>query len=63
MSVNKLNGDDDECPNSCVRKEGKERGELKGEHGRILGEEEGNADYGRMVQPSQHHFALCVKMG
>ena len=24
-------------------------------------EEEGNADYGGIVQPSQHHVAPCVK--
>ena len=33
-------------PNSCARKEGKERREVKGKYGRISGEEEGNADYG-----------------
>ena len=27
----------------------------------IRGEQEGNADYGGMVQPSQQHVALCVK--
>ena len=29
----------------------KERGEVKGENGRILVEEEGKADYGGIVQP------------
>jgi len=33
----------------------KERGEVKGEYGGIPEKEEGNADYGRMVQPSQQH--------
>ena len=45
------------APNSHARKEGKERGELKGEYGRNWGEEEGNADYEGMVQPSQQHVA------
>ena len=48
--------------NSRVRKRGKERGEVKGKYGRIRGEEEGNADYGGMVQPRQQHFAPCVKV-
>ena len=48
-------------PNSCARKGGKERGEVKREYGKIPGEEEGNADYGEMVQPSQQHVAPCVK--
>ena len=39
--------------NSRARKEEKERGEVKGEYGRICGEEEGNANYGGMVQSSQ----------
>ena len=30
------------APNSRARKGGKERGEVKGEYGGILGEEEGN---------------------
>ena len=37
----------------------------RGERGRgsrgIWGEDEGNADYGITVQPSQQHFAPCVK--
>ena len=37
------------APNSRVRKSGKEREEVKGEYGRIWGEEEGNADYVGMV--------------
>ena len=41
------------APNSRARKGGKERGEVKGEYGGIEVEEEGNADYGGMVQPSQ----------
>ena len=40
----------------------KERGEVKGEFGRVCGEEEGNADYGGKVQPSQQHVAPCVKV-
>ena len=47
------------APNSHARKEGKERGELKGEYGRIR-EEEGNADYGGMVQPSQNSALCCT---
>ena len=36
---------------------------MKGEYGRVCGkEEEGNADYGEMVQPSQQHVAPCVKV-
>jgi len=45
------------APNS---KGGKERREVNGEYGRIRGEE-GNADYGRMVQSRQQHVAPCVK--
>ena len=41
------------APNSRADKGNKERGEVKGEYGGISGEEEGNADYGEMVQPSQ----------
>ena len=37
------------------------RGEVKGEYGGIREEEERNADYGEMVQPSQQHVAPCVK--
>ena len=50
------------APNSRARKEEKERGEVKGELGGICGGEEGNADYGGMVQPSQQHDAPCVKV-
>ena len=49
------------APNSRVRKGGKERGEVKGEYGGIEVEEEGNADYGGMVQPSQQYVAPYVK--
>ena len=42
-------------PNSRARKEGEERGEVKWEYGRFSGEEEGDAGYGGMVQPSQQH--------
>ena len=48
------------APNSRTRKGRRDkRGELKWEHGRILGEEEENADYGGMVQPSQQHVTPC----
>ena len=43
------------APNSRAREGEKKRGEVKGECGGIWGEEEGNADYGVMVQPSQQH--------
>ena len=42
--------------NSRVDKEEKER------YGGIWREEEENADYGGIVQPSQQHTALCVKV-
>ena len=42
-----------------VREGGEE--EFMGEHGRMWGEEEGNVDYGGMVQPNQEHVAPCVK--
>ena len=35
---------------------------MKGEYGAVCGEEEGNADYGGMVQLSQQHVAPCVKV-
>ena len=39
-----------------------EEGGGEGEYGWIFWEEEeGNADYGGMVRPSQHHVAPCVK--
>ena len=37
------------APNSLKHKGGKKRGEVKGEYGKISGEELGNADYGGMV--------------
>ena len=49
-------------PNSHVRKGGKKRVDVKGGYDVILGEEEGNADYGGMVQPSQQHVAPCVRI-
>ena len=49
-------------PNSRAHKGKKERGEVKGEYGGIWREEEGNADYGGVVQPSQQHFAPRVKV-
>ena len=50
------------APNSRTHKGEKERGEMKEEYGRIWREEEGNADYGGVVQPSQQHVAPCVKL-
>ena len=45
------------APNSrACKKERKERGEEKGEHGRISEEEDENADYGGMVQPSRQRI-------
>ena len=49
------------APNSRARKRGKEKGEMKGEYGGIPGEQEGNANYGGMVQPTQQHVAPCLK--
>ena len=49
------------APNSRAHKGEKQRGEVKGEYGGIWGEEEGNADYGGVVQPSQQHVSSCVK--
>ena len=51
------------APNFRASKEENWRREVKGEYGRISGEEEGNADYGvmAMVQPIQQHVAPCVK--
>ena len=39
----------------------KERGEVKREYRGIGREEEGDADYGGMVQPNLQHVAPCVK--
>ena len=50
------------APNSRAHKGKKERGEVKGECGEVCGEEEENADYGGMLQPSQQPVALCVKV-
>ena len=45
--------------NSRARNGGKERGKVKGEYERILGKEEGNADYGGIwcdpVSKRLHH--------
>ena len=49
------------APTSRARKGEKEREEVKGKYGGIWGEEEGNVDYGGMVQPSQQHVAPYVK--
>ena len=35
---------------------------MKGDDGGTSGEEEGNADYSGVVQPSQQHVAPCVKV-
>ena len=43
------------APNFPAHKGEKDRGKVKGEYGGICGEEEGSADYGGMVQPSQQH--------
>ena len=48
--------------NSRAHKGNKEKGEVKGEYGGVCGEEEGNADYGGMVQSSRQHVAPCVKL-
>ena len=52
---------DDDCPNSRAYKGEKERGEVKGEYGEIWEVEEGNTDYGVMMQPSPQHVAPGVK--
>ena len=49
------------APNSRAPKKGKERGDVKREYRGILGEVEGNAECGGMVQPSQQNVAPCVK--
>ena len=46
------------APNSRAFKRG---GGGEGEVLKNLREEEGNADYGGMVQPSQQHVAPCVE--
>ena len=35
---------------------------MKGQYEGVCGEEEGNANYGEMMQPNQQHVALCVKV-
>ena len=50
------------APTSRAHKGKKERGEVKGEYGGVCWEEERNADYGGMVQPSQQHVAPYVKV-
>ena len=49
------------APNSRAHKGEKERGKVKEEYIEVC-VEEGNADYGGMVQPSQQHVALCIIM-
>ena len=49
------------APDSCARNEGKERKQMKGEYGIISGEEEENAGYGGILQPSQQYVTPCVK--
>ena len=41
--------------------EGRGGEEVKGKNGRVWGEEEGNFDYGGIVQLSQQHVAPCEK--
>ena len=50
------------APNSRAYKGKKERVEVKGEYGRVCGEEEGNAVCGGMVQPNQQRAVPCVKV-
>ena len=38
-----------------------EEGEVKGKYGRIWGEERGNADCGKIVQPSQENVAPLIE--
>ena len=49
------------APNSRARKGVKERKKVNVEYGGICGEEEGNADCGGIVQPSQPDVAPCVR--
>ena len=49
-------------PNSRAHKGKRERGEVKVEYEGVWGEEEGNVDYGAMVQPIQQHVAPCVRV-
>ena len=51
------------APNSCARKGGKERGEVKWEYGGILGEEEGNANYGRNDATQSAICCIICKKG
>ena len=52
------------APNYRAHRGKEERGEVKGLgiYARVCGEEEGNADYGGRVQPSQQHVVPCVKV-
>ena len=50
------------APNSRAHKGKKEMGEAKEECRGACGEEEGNADYGGMLQLSQQHVAPSVKV-
>ena len=47
--------------NCHAREGGKETGNVQRKSGGISGEEEGNSDFGGIVQPSQQHVAPCVK--
>ena len=49
------------APKYSEHKGKKEKGEVKGEYGGVYGEEERNADYGGMIEPSQQRVAPCVK--
>ena len=48
-------------PNFHARKGRKEREEVKWDYGRIPDDVKGNAEYGRMLQPSQQHVGSCVR--
>ena len=49
------------APYSRARKGEKERGEVKGEYGRIWGEEKGNSDYGGWCNPVSNMLHQCVE--
>ena len=49
------------APDSHTRQRGKKSREVKGWYGVICEEVEGNADYGRMVQPNQQHAVPYVE--
>ena len=57
-----LGYDDYKLPLTLVHIREREMGKVKGEYGGVCGEEEGNTDYGGMMQLSQQHVAPCVKV-